>query len=469
MALLTAVAKGFSRRALPVALTGLRSATSSRLPDLQPLTQAHRQAYVPYVSAFFAGNNSGRGFAAAAGLSQETIDICKSTAPVLAEHGYSITKTMYSKMLADHPDVSELFNKTHQQEINGQKAFQPQALASAVHAYASHMDDLGALTTAVERIAHKHVSVMVTPEQYDIVGANLLWAIKEVLGDAATPQVISAWGEAYGFLANVFINREKQLYDEFAASPNGWRGWKEFEVVRKEIEVYSIMSVYLRPKDGKGVPSYLPGQYIGLRANVPGEGIVVRNYSLSSAPASDVFRITVKRDRPKGKMAPYGVMSYYIHDRLDIGDTIEVSQPAGDFWFQEDGSSKPLVLIAGGIGITPVISILEHIVQNKIPRHVTVFASVRSSKLEPYSEALKEIAVSNLNVDLNLVYDDPPQAWNTKGPLTIDHVKTGLTTKDSEYYFCGPSGFMSGLASGLKEWGVPQEQLHYEYFGPYEQ
>jgi nitric oxide dioxygenase len=104
---------------------------------------------------------SGRGFAAAAGLSQETIDICKSTAPVLAEHGYSITKTMYSKMLADHPDVSELFNKTHQQEINGQKAFQPQALASAVHAYASHMDDLGALTTAVERIAHKHVSVMV--------------------------------------------------------------------------------------------------------------------------------------------------------------------------------------------------------------------------------------------------------------------------------------------------------------------
>jgi ferredoxin-NADP reductase len=99
------------------------------------------------------------------------------------------------------------------------------------------------------------------------------------------------------------------------------------------------------------------------------------------------------------------------------------------FLLQEDGSSKPLVLIAGGIGITPVISILEHIVQNKIPRHVTVFASVRSSKLEPYSEALKEIAVSNLNVDLNLVYDDPPQAWNTKGPLTIDHVKTGLTTK----------------------------------------
>eukprot|EP00873_Tetraselmis_striata_P015776 jgi/Tetstr1/436040/TSEL_024919.t1 len=409
-----------------------------------------------------------RGFGAEAGLSQKTIGIVKATAPVMAEHGYAITKAMYGRMLTNNPSVSELFNKTHQVEMGGEKAFQPNALACSVHAYAAHIDDLGALTEAVERIAQKHVSLMVTEEQYGIVGENLLWAVKEVLGDAATPDIMDAWAEAYGFLANIFIAREKQLYTEFASSPNGWSGWKEMKVTKKAIENYGLMSVDLKPADGSGVPSFMPGQYIGVRAEVPGHGIVQRNYSLSIAPGGDNLRITVKRERPADKDAPFGVMSYYIHDRLFEGDSILVSQPAGDFFYRMDSSKRPLVLMAGGIGMTPILSILEYAVQSKLDRHITVFAAIRSNKMEPYSEQLQRISASNLNINVNLVYDEPPKPWNTQGPLSINHLKQALVTKDCDYYFCGPPGFMKNMATSLRDWGVPSDQLKYEYFGPHE-
>lgn len=142
-------------------------------------------------------------------ISQQTIDIVKSTAPVLKEHGKTITKRMYEIMFATHPEVKSQFDMSAQ--ANGT---QPAKLATAVYAYATHIDDLGALKTAVDKIAHRHVATHVLPEQYPIVGECLLKAIQDVLGDAATPDVMAAWTEAYGALADIFINREQQIYQE---------------------------------------------------------------------------------------------------------------------------------------------------------------------------------------------------------------------------------------------------------------
>ena len=140
-------------------------------------------------------------------ISQQTIDIVKSTAPVIKEQGKTITSRMYEIMFASHPEVKSQFDMSAQ--ANGS---QPAKLATAVYAYATHIDDLEALKTAVDKIAHRHVATHVLPEQYPIVGECLLQAIQDVLGDAATTEVMKAWTEAYQALADIFINREQQIY-----------------------------------------------------------------------------------------------------------------------------------------------------------------------------------------------------------------------------------------------------------------
>ncbi len=142
-------------------------------------------------------------------ISQNTIDVVKSTAPVIKEHGKTITSRMYEIMFATHPEVKSQFDMSAQ--ANGT---QPAKLATAVYAYATHIDDLGALKSAVDKIAHRHVATHVLPEQYPVVGECLLQAIQDVLGDAATPEVMTAWTKAYQALAEIFIDREQQIYQE---------------------------------------------------------------------------------------------------------------------------------------------------------------------------------------------------------------------------------------------------------------
>jgi nitric oxide dioxygenase len=140
-------------------------------------------------------------------ISQHTIDIVKSTAPIIKEHGKTITSRMYEIMFENYPEVKAQFDMSAQANSS-----QPAKLATAVYAYATHIDNLGALKTAVDKIAYRHVATQVLPEQYPVVGECLLQAIQDVLGDAATPEVMTAWDEAYQVLAEIFINREQQIY-----------------------------------------------------------------------------------------------------------------------------------------------------------------------------------------------------------------------------------------------------------------
>ena len=180
-------------------------------------------------------------------LSQRTIDIVKATAPVLEEHGETLTQHFYKRMFAHNPEVAPFFNPAHQRAGSQQKA-----LAAAICAYAANIENLEVLGGAVELIAQKHSSLRILPEHYPIVGENLLASIREVLGPAATEQVITAWAEAYGFLAEILIGREKQIYSTHERARNGWVGFKPFRVVRTVPESEIITSFYLQPAMAAG-------------------------------------------------------------------------------------------------------------------------------------------------------------------------------------------------------------------------
>src|SRR5690606_559634 len=193
-------------------------------------------------------------------LSEKSIQIVKATAPVVAAHAEAITRRFYSLMFEGNPEVKAYFNPAHQYTGGQQRA-----LAGAIGAYAANIDSLGARGPAGELIAHKHCSRGIQAEHYPVVGKHLLVAIKDVLGDAATDEVIAAWAEAYGFLAQVFIGREAAIYNEQAAAPGGWNGYREFVVDQKVPESDCITSFYLRPADGGPLADFKPGQYITVK------------------------------------------------------------------------------------------------------------------------------------------------------------------------------------------------------------
>lgn len=145
-------------------------------------------------------------------ISQRTIEIVKATAPVVKEKGEEITRRMYEIAFEERPDYKRGFETTWMQHLDG--GGQAHKLAAAVYAYATHIDRLDELATAVDKIAHRHVATRILPEQYPLIGEKLLQAMKDVLQDAATDEVIAAWAEAYDALANIFIQKEKAIYQQ---------------------------------------------------------------------------------------------------------------------------------------------------------------------------------------------------------------------------------------------------------------
>ncbi len=180
-------------------------------------------------------------------LDQKTIEIVKSTVPVLEEHGQAITSEFYKLLFTNHPELKNIFNQTNQK-----RGRQPQALANAVYAAAANIDQLENILPVVIQVGHKHRSLNIQPEHYPIVGENLLKAMKAILGDAATDEILEAWAKAYQVIADVFIDVEKGMYQETAEQKGGWTGYRDFTVYKKEKESDVITSFYLKPMDGGG-------------------------------------------------------------------------------------------------------------------------------------------------------------------------------------------------------------------------
>lgn len=391
-------------------------------------------------------------------LSQETINTIKATVPVLEEHGTTITKVFYKKMFTNHPELLNIFNKTNQ--VKGK---QPEALANMVYLAAKHIDELDVLLEEVKLVAHKHRGLNVKAEHYPIVGKHLLLAIKEVLGDAATDDILQAWEEAYGVIAQVFIDVEQELYDEVESQVGGWKGFKEFVVVDKVKESDVISSFYLEAKDGAVLPQYEAGQYLSIRVSIPGEEHKqIRHYTLSSKSNGKQFRISVKKE---ADYTPNGLVSTYLHDHVNINDTVEASPPAGSFTLEEEDT--PVVFISGGVGITPMVSMLEQIVSDETNREVAFVHAAQNERVHAFHshvDALtKQIGATYVYGYTDAVDKNGSHDFN--GFIAKDTLEK-VVKDNATYYIVGPTGFMQHVASTLLDLGVKKEAMRFELFGP---
>ena len=402
-------------------------------------------------------------------LDQKTIDTVKATIPVLRTGGEALTRHFYERMFKHNPEVLPFFNPANQAA-----GAQQQALAAAICAYAENIDNLGVLGSAVELIAQKHASLRIQPEHYPIVGENLLESIKEVLGDAATDDIIDAWGKAYFFLADILIAREKEIYETQENMAGGWKDFKTFEITQKVKESDVITSFYLKPKDGSPLPTFKPGQYITVRVPSPCGHTTMRNYSLSNTPGEDHFRISIKREDSKNG-CPMGYVSNMLHNTLEAGQTLELAPPCGEFFFDTTNEShKPLVLLAAGVGITPILSILQSALKANIKRDIIFIQASLDEKQQAFTKFIDTLSEEYSNLTRHYRYSEAAEEGINRdrsdhiseGFVDIELIQSLVSTPDADFYFCGPKAFMIATYQNLINWGTPKEQIHFEFFGP---
>ena len=370
-----------------------------------------------------------------------------------------LLERFYAKVRQDE-HIRDLFNHANQGEGGGQV----KALAGAIFGYAQNIDNLGVLLPVVERIAQKHIGYHILPEHYPYVATALLGAIKEVLGEAATDEILEAWGVAFWFLADILQGREKIIRDDIVEDAGGWTGWRTFVVARKIRESAVITSFVLAPKDGGPVIPHKPGQYLTFRFDAPGHPGIKRNYSISAGPSADTYRISVKREA-------MGVSSRYFHDHIEEGDVLEVTPPAGDFFLSE-APARPVVLLSGGVGLTPMVSMVEHIAQAHPELEAHFVHGALNSGVHALDGHVRSLAKDHGGVTVTTFYshplekDAPGRTHDVDGFITLAWLKANTPFEDADFYLCGPKPFLRAFVGGLVGAGVAADRIHYEFFGP---
>jgi nitric oxide dioxygenase len=400
----------------------------------------------------------------AAALSDKTIDLVKKTVPALEAGGTAVTDRMY-QILFRTPEIRDLFNQSH----HGEAGTQSKALTAAVIAYARNIDNLGVLASRVERITQKHVALNILPEHYHFVAEALLGAIKDVLGEAATDEILEAWGEAYWFLADLLMAREASIYSRLAAAPGGWHGWRDFTVESTRPESEVIRSFVLAPADGGPMMRHRPGQYLTFTLDVPGAGHLKRNYSISSAPEDRAYRISIKREARPG--VPPGLASNWFHDHAGAGTVLQVAPPAGEF-FLDEKDDGPVVLLSGGVGLTPMMSMLETIVRSGSGQPVWYVHGAENGRVHAMGAHARALAAQAPNVTVRTFYNVPSpedvagRDYDERGLISADWLARNTPKDDATYYLCGPRPFLRAMVGGLARTGVPLARIRYEFFGP---
>jgi len=395
-------------------------------------------------------------------LSDKSRPYIDASVPVLREHGLAITTRFYQTMFKENPGLTNLFNMGNQ--ANGS---QQQSLASAVFTYAANHDNRDALAPVLSRIAHKHASVGLTPAHYPIVARHLLGAIAHVLGEAATPELMAAWDEAYWLLAGELIAAESRLYDRADTGP---AHRCPMRVANRLEQAEDIVTLTLQPAAGGPPPGFLPGQYISVVVELAPGVFQQRQYSLADAPNDTHWRISIRRERARPQ-APGGAVSNWIHDNVKVGDTLMVSRPFGDFAPALDGAA-PIALLAAGIGVTPMVSVLNTLARRGTDRKVLfAYAARKRSHLAHLDDlAAASRRLPGLAAHIYLESGEPLELSGSQvhagrmhsGDLLARH----RDLEDAEFHLCGPLPFMQAQKSLLLSQGVPAGRIHREVFGP---
>jgi ferredoxin-NADP reductase len=259
----------------------------------------------------------------------------------------------------------------------------------------------------------------------------------------------------------------------------GWDGFRELRVERRVVEdrKRSVCSFHLVPADGQALPPFRPGQYLTFKLRIadPATGevkTVVRCYSLSDRPRPDHYRVSVKRVPPPADQPnqPPGTASNFFHDQVRVGARLWVKAPAGQFYLRNE--TLPVVLIGGGIGITPMLSMLNSLLESGDPREVWLYYGVRNGDEQVMKAQLRMLATRYSQFNLHICYSDPDPGdvegrdYQHRGRIDIALLRATLKLRRYQFYVCGPRPLMETLVPALEDWGVASDDIHYESFGP---
>lgn len=366
-------------------------------------------------------------------------EIVTATLPLIGANIDAITRAFYRRLFDAHPAlIRNLFNRGNQAQ-----GAQQRALAASIATFATHLvnPDLPHPAELLSRIGHKHASLGVTAEQYPIVHEHLFAGIVEVLGaDTVTAEVAEAWDRVYWIMAQTLIDLEHALYAE-AGVPDG--------------DVYRRAQVSARVDDPSGAvlvtvtgvdAEFGAGQYVSVGVTLPDGARQLRQYSLVNKGGTGELTFAVK---------PAGEVSEWIRDNLRVGDQLDITLPFGDLPAPAPG--VPLVLISAGIGITPMISILETL---DADARVQVLHADRSSQAHPLRERQRELLAALPHATLDVWYEDGGDGAHP-GFLTLDGI---VLPADAEVYLCGADGFVRAVRDQLLARGVTR--VHCELFSP---
>jgi nitric oxide dioxygenase len=420
-------------------------------------------------------------------LTAHQLDLVQATIPLLRSHGTVVTESFYSSLLHDVPSLSPIFNASHMR--SGQQAA---ALAKAVLLYAEHLTRPEVLGGTIEGICQKHVSLGVERAQYAVVGQYLLKAFTEVLGrETFTKDIEGAWAAAYDALADLMAGREEELYK--ASEADGV--WREMKIARKvkESENGVVTSFHLAPSDGKGLPVFKPGQYLSVQVALPGGKLQTRQYSLSSASTSSYpssYRITPKKELGRLHSNEEAV-SRVLHEQYEEGNTLRTStHPRGVFYLDVDDipDKSSVVFISAGIGLTPLLSMLESLAalseerRSRLGKIRWVHGTRGAADVAFDGEVREALSSFKDGRGLVLFSGEPSRtSGEASAPLRY-HTESSRVTLDglaaleggeylclddpfTLYFICGPGAFMDDLRDGLIKRNVQEERIKMEKFG----
>jgi ferredoxin-NADP reductase/MOSC domain-containing protein YiiM len=248
-----------------------------------------------------------------------------------------------------------------------------------------------------------------------------------------------------------------------SSGPPAWAGLRTFRVAAITHETRAIVSLELEPEDGEPLPPFRPGQFLTL--SVPlATGPELRSYSLSAAPNPRRYRISAKRE-------PGGMVSAHLHDELRAGDTVEIGAPRGIFTLDSTGAG-PLVLVSAGVGATPLVSMLESLSVARSEREIWWIHGARSGAEHAFADEVARHLAALPCARSHIRYSRPSTAdrlrhdHDAEGRISVETLRGLAMPPAAEYFLCGPATWMRELAAGLTAWGVSDDRIHVERFGP---
>lgn len=381
-------------------------------------------------------------------LSEKSRPLIAATLPLVGSRMGAITPNFYSRMFTAHPELLDgLFSRANQG--NGE---QQKALAGSIAGFATALIANPDIIPEqmLSRIAHKHTSLGITEDQYQIVYKYLFEAIAEELADVITAEIAAAWTEVYWLMADALVKIERGLY-AMQANDKIWMPWT---VVEKIPAGTDCITFVLEPADDTPVTVARPGQFVSVKVPVSDGLLQCRQYSLSAAVDSTTHRIfTTKRD-DGGEVSPV------LHNAINVGDVIELSNPYGDVTF--DDGDGPVVFATAGIGCTPSASALRSLVDNGGDREVLVLHAEKNLEAWALREQMTSDVAAIDGAQLQLWLEEPADGFH-KGFMTLEGLDIPA---DASMYVCGPLPFMKAIRNQAINAGIPSTKIHYEVFGP---